>query len=443
MLPSYEESNDSSDLEEDEELPDQPDEAEVPMPIEWLGLRRREPSSVRGARPNQFFPIFVSREDGALHSIGDPIDDLNVDRNSVTVPEGTVALWPLKPDGTEMLWGLTPDALTKNWANGFARVNNWKQAQAKGTVQYLPSGTIQRIHTGEITVTGRASDGSVEGYVTPDASVVTPPKRVWHMRSHNAETGGTNILSALIPRRRFQYPKSLYAVEDTLRFVIGHNKEALVLDFFAGSGTTAHAVMRLNRQDDGTRRSMMITNNEVSADEQAGLRRMSLRPGDPEWEQLGICEYITKPRLEAAVTGVRPDAKPIKFVDEFPMSDGFEESIEFFTMTYEAPRPVAHNRAFEVIAPLLWLKAGAEGSRIDKAADDFAIADAYGVLFDLDYSSEFLAAVNATDSIRIVFIVTDDERSYQMVCSELPAQVEPVRLYESYMTNSAINTGRE
>ena len=66
-----------------------------------------------------------------------------------------------------------------------------------------------------------------------------------------------------------------------------------------------------------------------------------MRPGDPEWEQLGICDYITKPRVEAAITGKTPDGEPIKgdykFTDEFPMADGFEENAEFFTLTYETP----------------------------------------------------------------------------------------------------------
>ena len=82
-------------------------------PIEWLLLRRREPTSVRSARPNQFYPIFVNRSDGRIHSIGDAISS-DVDRHSVAVPDGTIAFWPLKPDGTEMLWGLTPDVLRRN-----------------------------------------------------------------------------------------------------------------------------------------------------------------------------------------------------------------------------------------------------------------------------------------------------------------------------------------
>lgn len=336
--------------------------------LEWLGLRRREPSSIRGSRPNQFYPIYVHAKTGHLHSVKDAIAD-GVDRKTVPSPEGTVALWPLKPDGTEMLWGLTPDVLRRNWSKGYARVNRWRAAEQRGTVQYLPGGTIDQINEGTIKITGKNTDGSVRGSVAVDDDA-PPPKRVWNVSSHNAETGGTNILSSLIPSRRFPYPKSLYAVEDALRFFLADSLEATILDFFAGSGTTAHAVMRLNRQDGGRRQCISVTNNEVAAGEQAALRKDdSLRPGDPDWEKRGICDYITKPRIAAAITGKTPDGKDIegdyRFTDEFPMAEGFEENAEFFTLTYESHVAVGANFAFQRIAPLLWMRAGSEGRRID------------------------------------------------------------------------------
>src|SRR5690606_2773647 len=124
-------------------------------------------------------------------------------------------------------------------------------------------------------------------------------------------------------------------------FFIGNKPNPIVLDFFAGSGTTAHAVMRLNRQDAGQRQAILVTNNEVSAEEAKKLRAAGHRPGDPEWEALGICEYITKPRILAAVTGRTPSGEPVdgayKFVDEFPFADGFDENVAFFDLTYEDP----------------------------------------------------------------------------------------------------------
>ncbi|MEO0636986.1 MAG: DNA methyltransferase [Pseudomonadota bacterium] len=415
-------------------------------PIEWLLLRRREPTSIRAARPNQFYPIFVSTVDGRIHSIGDAITP-DVDRNSITAPEGAIAIWPLKPDGTEMLWGLTPDVLRRNLEEGYVRVNNWKPEKLTGSVQYLQTGVIKRIRSGEIEITGYASDGSVQGHVAKGASLGTSPKRVWNMRSHNAETGGTNMLSALLPGRRFPFPKSLYAVEDALRFIVSDNPNATLLDFFSGSGTTAQAVMRLNRQDGGFRQCISITNNEVAAEEQSALRRAGLRPGDPDWEQWGICDHITKPRIAAAILGETPEGDPIKgeykFTDEFPMAEGFEENAEFFTLTYETPVAISHNRAFARIAPMLWMRAGSEGRRIDAIpAGGWEVADTYGLLTDLDKASVFCKAVEDVGTIRIAYIVTDDDRRFQAVTRHLPDAVEPVRLYESYLTNFRFSMGR-
>ena len=306
---------------------------------------------------------------------------------------------------------------------------------------------MKAIADGELVVKGQDASGTLIVERSEERARTRVGKTMWINGRYSATEHGSTLLRQFIPKRKFPFPKSLYAVEDALRFYVGHKPDALIVDFFAGSGTTAHAVMRLNKQDNGRRRCILVTNNEVSADEQVGLRKQRLRLGDPNWEALGICEYITKPRVTAAVTGRTPDGSSIegdyKFIDEFPMAEGFEENVEFFTMTYEAQRPVAHNRAFEAIAPLLWLRAGSQGRRIEESRHDFDVADTYAVLFDLDASQDFLIAVAAAESVRIAFIVTDDDRGFQMVCGELPARVEAVRLYESYLTNFTINTGRE
>ncbi len=250
-----------------------------------------------------------------------------------------------------------------------------------------------------------------------------------------------------MPGRKFPFPKSLYAVEDCLRFFVLATYDAVILDFFAGSGTTAHAVMRLNRQDGGRRQCISITNNEVAAEEQSSLRANGLRPGDPDWEKLGICDYITKPRIHAAITGKTPEGKDIagdyKFTDEFPMTEGFEENAEFFTLTYETPVAISHNRAFERIAPLLWMRAGSEGKRIEQLpAQGWEVADTYALLIDLDAAAAFAKAIKKKGGIRVAFIVTDDERRFQTIIRSLPDMVEPVRLYESYLTNFRFSMGR-
>lgn len=301
------------------------------------------------------------------------------------------------------------------------------------------------IEDGYIKVTGRASDGSLE-IEYAEGSRSTAPKTVWNMTSHDAGSHGTNIIRALQPGRRFPFPKSIYAVEDALRFFVKDNKQAVVVDFFSGSGTTAHAVMRLNKQDGGRRQCICVTNNEVAATEQDALRKRGLRPGDTEWEQWGICDYITKPRVQAAITGKTPDGEPIKgdykFTDEFPMAEGFAENAEFFTLTYETPLSVNHNIAFARIAPLMWLRAGSRGKRIDRLpADGWAGVEAYGLLSDLDAATPFIKAISKAKELRVAFIVTDDDRRFQAIARRLPEGVEPVRLYESYLTNFSFANG--
>jgi adenine-specific DNA-methyltransferase len=242
--------------------------------------------------------------------------------------------------------------------------------------------------------------------------------------------------------RRFPFPKSLYAVEDTLRFFVADKPDALIVDFFAGSGTTAHAVMRLNHQDGGHRRCICVTNNEVSADEQKALVAKSLRQGDAEWERLGICEYVTKPRVTAAITGNTPDGEPIKgdykFTDEFPMADGFEENAVYYDLTYLEPAVVSADLAFDEIAPLLWLRAGSTGPVI-RHGDTFEVQDAYGVLFDTDYAAAFIRACEERH-VPLAFVVTDVDADYRALNRDLP-DTEVVQLYKQYLRSFEIGAG--
>ena len=416
-------------------------------PVEWLQLRRREPSSTRASRPHQFYPIRINVTDGSLHSIGESLEPA-ARRESMSTPEGTFTFWPLASDGREMVWGCLPEELRRRYEGGYFRVRNWNPEKQIASFQYLQSGTIEGIESGRIEVKGYDPDGAVIAAYADDTRGAIP-KTVWNMTSHNAETYGTRMLSALIPGRRFDYPKSLYAVEDAVRFFIRDKPEAIVLDFFGGSGTTTHAVARLNRQDGGRRQTILVTNNEVSAGEADSLRRQGLQPGDPEWEELGIFEHITRPRIEAAVTGHAEDGKPVRgdyrFVDEFPMSKGFHENVEFLELTYLNADDVELDNAFNGIGPLLWLRAGGRGPVITECLDavgrrrPYAWTEQYGVLFNPDRWRRFVEELPLTATT--VFIVTDSQTTFQGIAAELPDSIDVVRLYENYMTTFAINQG--
>ncbi len=414
--------------------------------VPWRTLRRSDATSARGTAkggPAQFYPIYVN-DDGVIEEVGDALPH-KVPRDEAPMRAGCTAVFPVRDSGLEMNWGLVAPALRTLHSRGYVRVGRHTPHKPQAwEISYLTSGKAEDIMAGRAKVVGRGQDGSVIAeYVTDKLKT---PASTWVKASHNAETGGTLTLEALLPDRRFPFPKSLYAVEDVLRLFVANKPEAVTLDFFSGSGTTAQAVMRLNRQDGGRRKCISVTNNEVAADEQKALRKEGLRPGDPDWEQWGICDYITKPRIEAAITGKTPDGEPIKgdykFTDEFPMAEGFEENAEFFTLTYESPLAIGYNKAFMRIAPLLWLRAGSEGRCIDKLpADGWAVADTYGLLVDLDKATSFIRTVKNAKALRIAYIVTDDTRRFQALARRLPHSVEPVRLYESYLTNFSFANG--
>jgi len=423
----------SATTEEGGELPD----------VRWASLLRSASGAQREESHLKFYPIYVDVKQQKIIGCGVPLplgEHPLIDTEITDVR----ACWPRRQDGSEGRWQLKVESFKTLWGNGHVKIGSIRND--KITFYYLMEGQRKKLEDGQLIVTGTDEYGGIVVGFARSESISGRPKTQWMATSHSATDHGSSLLRKIIPGRSFPFPKSLYAVEDALRFFVGKKKSAIILDFFSGSGTTAHAVMRLNHQDGGRRQCISVTNNEVAADEQTALRQQGLRPGDPDWEKWGICDYITKPRVQAAITGKTPDGQPIKgdykFTDEFPMADGFEENAEFFTLTYETPVSVSHNRAFARIAPLLWLRAGSQGRRIDKLpATGWEVVEAYGLLADVDGATPFCNAINKAKNLRVAFIVTDDDRRFQAIARRLPDGIEPVRLYESYLTNFSFANG--
>lgn len=405
--------------------------------LTWNQLARAGTNSRRVDRPNLFYPIYVAEDGSHIIEIGEPVAP-DTPRDSILPLPGTRVIWPIKANGVEGNWQVSPARLRSLYKRGFVKLGKLTEKGMRLT--YLKAGEVKKIESGEVAIVGRRADGSVipdenaseQGYI---------PGSQWDIPSHNATYYGSRLLLSMMPDRKFPFPKSLYAVEDTIRFFVADKPNALVVDFFSGSGTTAHAVMRLNNLDEGHRRSISVTNNEVSDEEAKRLIKRGLRQGDPEWEAQGICQYITKPRLTAAITGKTPAGDPIKgdykFTDEFPMADGFEENAVFFDLTYEDPDAVELGVAFEEIAPLLWLRAGSRGSIIKHEQPGFAMADAYAVLFDFASVGAFIDAVKQNASIGCAYVITDDTARYASVKAQLPG-LDVVRLYENYLQSFKI-----
>lgn len=416
--------------------------------VRWRGLARTGANAVRSESPGAFYPIFFTA-DGAFHSIGDALP-INERPDSVRPPRGLIAVWPpRRPDGGEGRWSVVPETLRALRARGAMRLGRIDVGKGSFPITYLTSQQLKQIASGELLVSGTRPDGSLIVRFPESQGRVSAPRTIWDRVSHSASEHGSMLLKAFLPDRSFPFPKSLYAVEDTVRHFVKDNPDAVILDFFAGSGTTAHAVARLNRQDGGRRQSIMVTNNEVSADEAADLRARGFRPGDPEWEVLGIFEHITRPRVEAAITGRTPEGELIagnyKFTDESPMADGFEENAAFLELRYLDADDVDLGLAYDDIAPLLWLRAGARGpiaSRLDPQGSPlpYVWTEQYGVLFDEDRWRAFVA--ERPEAATAAFIVTYSPTVFAGVAAELPPSMDTVRLYDTYLSLFQPRRGR-
>lgn len=405
----------------------------------WEPFQRSGGNSRREDTKAKFFPVYIDESAGCIAGCGDSLA-LGADRaRAPDPPAGCVQQWPIKSDGTEGCWQLSPETFRQYLSEGRVRLGRRNARTGRWGLSFLTKGHMRAIESGELVVAGRDANGALvvenaEGRVRTRIG-----KTIWTNGAFSATEHGSTLLRKLLPGRRFPFPKSLYLVEDALRYYVGDKPDALVLDFFAGSGTTGHAVMRLNREDGGRRRSILVTNNEVSEKEAASLAAAGHRPTDGAWRSLGIFEFVTRPRLTAAISGRTPEGEPIsgdyRFVDPFPMADGFEENVEFLRLTYEDRDSVELGRAFPALSPLLWLKAGAQGPRVETAEDVWAVPDGgrYGVLFDADRWQGFAEAVRASSTLTHAFVATDSDAVFQRIVAELPSEVRCFRLYDSYL----------
>ena len=241
-------------------------------------------------------------------------------------------------------------------------------------------------------------------------------------------------LTSLLGEKRFDFPKDTTVLARWIGIVTGNTPDAVILDFFGGSGSTMHAVMEMNAADGGRRQCVLVTNNEVNAATEKALIRAGHRKGTPEWDAQGIHARVTRPRIETVVTGVREDGSHY--------SEGLSENVEFFDLTYEDAERVRLDMAYEAVSPLLWLRAGASGERITKPANDvgYTITDTYAVLFNPDRWKPFTAALRGKD-VRCVYVVTDIDAVFDSVRNHLPAGVDAVRLYEDFLSTFKFTTG--
>ena len=413
----------------------------------WFSLMRTGSNSSRSDRPNLFYPVWATHE-GRLAYIGDNIP-VDKDKSTVLAPkDGLIAIWPLRPDGRENTWQLGRDSLKKAFDEGTAKIN---VHGSRLTINYLRNAEKERISNGEIIVEGREDTGALILRHNEKIGKTKSPDSVWQKASHDAGIYGSSLISAIFLERRFSFPKSLYATEDALRYVVANKPNALIVDFFAGSGTTMHAVNLLNAEDGGHRRCIMVTNNEVSADEAKMLKDKGYQPGDEEWEKLGIAHYVTWPRTVCSIKGQDVNGNPLKgdYLGSEPpmhMADGFKANAAFFKLGFLDPTAVSLGMRFSEMLPTLWLKTGAKGKCPEltgKQVPDMMILpeNQFAVLINENTFADFAEKLAEHPEIQTVFLATDYEVNYQSMVKNLNV-TEAYQLYRDYLDHFRVNRGR-
>lgn len=237
-------------------------------------------------------------------------------------------------------------------------------------------------------------------------------------------------LRAQLGDSRFPNPKDHAVLMRWIR--LAAPKDATILDFFAGSGSTGEAVLRLNAEDGGTRCFILVTNNELAAKDDKRLRKQRMEPGHPDYEKLGVFQHVTWPRLKTVLTGIREDGSTY--------SEGFPGRIEAFRLTYQDPDQVADHRAFGAVSPLLWMMAGTAGCPLTEVPTrGWAVAQSHVVITNVARAEDALHEI--PESVTTVFTVTDSDSEFAAVNHRVPERLKHVRLYSHYLSQFMVNTG--
>lgn len=217
-------------------------------------------------RPNQTYPIFIDIESMNIVGVGKSLqarvkENLydgelkNFEYNFDEATSGTVAIWPITSKGKDCVWRLTSERLLADWKLGYIKVsiNKNKKSKNKFSIQYLPEGVIKKIEKGILKTEGTEENSPTLVFGENKTEGNSLPT-LW-LEKEFFTVSGTSLLNDIFNQKIFDYPKPLFLITEVLKALT--SEDDIILDSFAGSGTTAHAVLKLNSEDDRNRRFIL------------------------------------------------------------------------------------------------------------------------------------------------------------------------------------------
>ena len=423
------------------------------QPQIWFPFHRARGINDRPSkRSNLVYPIVVSLETLQVKEIGPSLEERqrageqlgDLDEwlpDDILISDEYATVWPILDSGEMSVWQAGAETLRSLIDDGFFRIRFPRSPGPRPLVlSYIKKGNRKKVLDGVFKTVGYEESGARIIQTTEQDTVA---KTVWKVPTHDARIYGTRMLRSLIGTNDFSYPKSPYAVLDTLKTVVGNTEDALIVDFFAGSGTTLHSTLMLNELDGGTRRCILVTNNEVDPKVEKQLRSRGLPTTSDEWRSRGIYDSITRPRVESAITGRGNDGKALigKYVEprDKQLAEGFEACADFLRLRYLDPEELIAENCFDSVHPLLWCAAGSVGScptaplgqRLRGHEPGYLVPDGtvipsgcrYAVLLRESRFADFARQLNAYGRVTHTWLHARSETSFVEMRAMLPGEL--------------------
>lgn len=400
--------------------------------IRWPYLRRSDVESARGTKKGgvrQFYPIYVDKESGKIISIGEA---LTPEQPLECAPDidGAIAVFPIREDGKHMNWGLIASSLKIAVDNGYVRVSKSTNVHQPYNFSYITGPSIKKVEEGIYLVNGVRED-CTKIVIKPDGK---SKKRttVWSKNLYDANAYGSQMLGSFIKDKKFPFPKSIYAVYDTLKTFIGHKSNGVIVDFFAGSGTTLHAINLMNAEDGGNRRCIIVTNNEVSEDEAKELYKSNCKPGDSNWEKNGICQAITWPRTKYTILGKSNDGSIVE--GEYYTSKLREKTISrsFYQLSFTSSELLSSAARKKQLVSMIGKNKVPQS--LVTANSKYIISEeiSTSILFDDNFIDEWISKLSEQEHIIDFYIVTINDELFKQVKQSISMLLGPIKISESY-----------
>jgi adenine-specific DNA-methyltransferase len=223
--------------------------------IDFSNLRNWGGESLRSDAKNCFYPIVVDSKTSEIIEFGEVCeDDFHPSKREI-FKDGKVYIYPIDNDNIERKWRYARQSVEeiKDLLRARKKSGQWDVEIGKNFGQY---------------------------------------KTVWVDPKYDANEYGTKIVSRLVPENKFSFPKSLHNVKDCVYAVVGNDKDAIVLDYHAGSGTTAHAVLEINKEDGGNRKFILCEQMDyVETVTSKRVQRVIEQNGSDEFIYLELKKY--------------------------------------------------------------------------------------------------------------------------------------------------------